>query len=111
MTNHGLTERQLKIISDVLRPYADAIEMVGIFGSRATGKYRENSDIDLVLYGKLDEADIDRLRTLFAESALPMTVDVVAYHLIDHPPLQAHITAVIKPLFSKRGALGATYRD
>ena len=88
------------MIADVLRPYASRLEMVGLFGSRATGTYRENSDIDLVLYGAVDQSDVDRLYTLFEESLLPMTVDVTAYHLICYPPLKAHITEVMRPLFA-----------
>ena len=101
MGDHGLTERQLQIIADTLRPYAKKITTIGLFGSRATGTYRENSDIDLVLYGTLDENDVDHLHTLFEESSLPVKVDVMAYHLIDYPPLKAHVTAVMRPLFSK----------
>jgi uncharacterized protein len=102
MSWHGLTEWQLKIIADILRPYADKIEMVGLFESRVTGRYRENSDIDLVLYGNLQESDVDRLHTLFAESSLPLKVDVTAYDLVDYPPLKSHIAKVMRPLFAKR---------
>jgi uncharacterized protein len=101
MSNHGLTPPQMQLISTILRPYARKITLVGLFGSRATGTYRANSDIDLVLYGTLAAREVDRLHSLFEESALPMKVDVVAYDLIDHPPLQAHITAVMQPLFAK----------
>jgi predicted nucleotidyltransferase len=91
----------LRVIANILRPFAARITTVGLFGSRATGVYRDNSDIDLVLYGPLTENDIDRIYTLFQESSLPVSVDVTAFELIDYPPLKAHITAVMKPLFSK----------
>jgi predicted nucleotidyltransferase len=98
MRDHGLTDGQLRIITDTLRPFAGKITTVGLFGSRATGTHRDNSDIDLVLYGPLNEADVDRIYTLFEESPLPIKVDVVAFDLIDHPPLKQHITAVMRPL-------------
>lgn len=97
---HGLTDRQLAILRGVLRPFADRIDRVGLFGSRATGTQRPNSDIDLVLYGTLGDAEIDRLWTLFDESALPMTVDVVAYRRIAHAGLKAHVDRVMRPLFT-----------
>lgn len=99
MPHHGLTEQQLCIIADTLRPFARTIAHVGLFGSRAMGTWRENSDIDLVLYGTIDEREIDRLRTLFEETLLPIRVDHVTNHLVDYPPLKAHIDAAMIPLF------------
>ena len=99
MSQYGLSKHQIKLIHDVLKPYCDKIEKVGLFGSRATNTFRDNSDIDLVLYGaSLCEADIDRLHTLFEETILPYSVDVTAYHLIDYLPLKQHIDAVIVEL-------------
>ncbi len=102
MAEHGLTDEQVEILRKILSVYAGQIERVGLFGSRATGKYKPASDIDMVLYGTLGQADIDRLSTLFAESPLPVEVDVVAYDLVAYPPFKAHIDAVMRPLFEKR---------
>lgn len=101
MEGHGLTAHQLRIIRDVLTPYAATIQRAGLFGSRASGTARPNSDIDLVLYGPLTEAVVDRLWTLFAESGLAVTVDVAAYDLIDYPPLKSHIDQIMQPLFEQ----------
>jgi predicted nucleotidyltransferase len=105
MARHGLTMRQLGVIADTLRPYLDKISSVGLFGSRAVGSYRDNSDIDMVLFGTLEAKDVDRLHSLFEDSSLPMSVDVTAYHLIDYPPLKAHIDAVMLPLFADAQSL------
>ena len=64
--------------------------------------YRDNSDIDMVIYGNLKEDDINRLWTLFDASPLPIKVDVQAYSLITYEPLKNHIDAVMKPLFMKK---------
>jgi hypothetical protein len=40
MPGHGLSERHIGIIRAILAPYADRIERVDLFGSRATGAYR-----------------------------------------------------------------------
>jgi predicted nucleotidyltransferase len=98
---HHLTPAQLKIIHDTLKPYADHIDRVGLFGSRATGRCHDYSDIDMVLYGQIDAQLLDRLVTLFDESALSIKVDLVAYDLIDNPVLKQHIDTVMLPLFTK----------
>jgi|CXWL01.1.fsa_nt_gi predicted nucleotidyltransferase len=102
MIDHGLTARQLEIIKLILVPYSDKIEKVGLFGSRATGAYRENSDIDMVIYGDMDEQYVSHLWTLLNESSLPVKVDVNAYNLIAYPPLKEHIDSNVKMLFTKQ---------
>lgn len=100
MTNHGLSQKHLTIIRDILSLYADKIDTVGLFGSRAQGTHRNNSDIDIVLYGSINEREIDRIFTLFDESNLPVSVDITAYHLINYPPLKTHIDACMQPIFT-----------
>lgn len=101
MPEHGLSPHQLQIIQDILAPYAPVITRVGLFGSRALGAARPNSDIDLVLYGPVFEAVVDRLHTLFDESGLAVTVDLLAYDRIDTPALKSHIDQVMQPLFEQ----------
>ncbi len=101
MPDHGLSLQQLQIIRDILTPYAALITRVGLFGSRAKGTARPNSDIDLVLYGPVSEAVADRLHSLFDESALAVTVDLLVYDRIDTPPLKSHIDQVMQPLFEQ----------
>ena len=99
MSAAALTSRQRAIIRDILAPYRHRIDRVALFGSRATGRARANSDIDLVLYGDLDEAEVDRLRTSFDESALSVSVDLVAYGPSVYPPLRRHIDETACDLF------------
>lgn len=89
--SHGLSDSELLIIRDIFITYRDKITRVGLFGSRATGKYRKNSDIDLVVYGELTEAEINRIWTLFDNSNLAYKVDIVAYDLISYPKLKNHV--------------------
>lgn len=105
MNDNGLSDEQLNIIKEVLLPFAENIESVGLFGSRATGKYRLNSDIDMVIYGNLSEKIADRIATLFTDSNLPVKVDVISYNNIAYPPLKAHIDSVVKSLFSHEDLL------
>lgn len=99
--NHGLQDKQLNIIKEILKNFASSIDKVCLFGSRATGSYKNYSDIDLVIYGDISDKNIDRLRTIFFESGLPYKVDINAYHLINYPPLKNHIDGYGKILFSK----------
>lgn len=101
MPEHGLSPHQLNILRDILAPYAPLITRAGLFGSRAKGTARENSDIDLVLFGSVPEAVVDRLRSLFDESGLAVTVDLIAYDRIDTPALKSHIDQVMQPLFEQ----------
>ncbi len=97
--DHGLSPRQLATVRRILEPWTDRITAVEVFGSRATGAYRPNSDLDLLLHGDLDQRTIDRLWTLFHESNLPFAVDVSSYDLISHQPLREHVDRVRRPLF------------
>ncbi len=51
MSNFGLTEREQEFIRGVFRRHSE-ITCVQIFGSRAKGDNRSNSDVDLALWGK-----------------------------------------------------------
>ncbi|OHD23288.1 MAG: hypothetical protein A2Y38_24305 [Spirochaetes bacterium GWB1_59_5] len=95
----GLRTEELDIIRGILETAGPELERVAVFGSRAQGNYRPNSDLDLVLYGPLDEKSADRLWTLFQESPLPFSVDVKRYSAIVYLPLRQHIDQVAKPLF------------
>ncbi len=101
MQAHGLSERHIGIIRTILAPYADRIERVDLFGSRATGGYRPESDIDMVLRGTVDEAAIATIRMLLDDSLLPYKIDLCAYDLIDYPPLRAHIDLVAQTLLTQ----------
>lgn len=101
INNHGLTPQQLQLMKDILAPYANTIQRVELFGSRAAGTYRDNSDIDLVLHGPVNEDTVNRLWTIFSESALPFKVDVKAYSLTDYAPLKQHMDEVHTLLFTQ----------
>ena len=96
-----LTERETRIVHGVLAPFADAIERVAVFGSRALGTARPASDIDLALFGTFTEAQLARMWTLFDESSLAVTVDLLDYGRTTNPPILHHVDAVAKPLFTR----------
>lgn len=97
-----LTKRERDTLLHVFAPYAGYIEGVGVFGSRATGKARPNSDIDIVLYGDLDVQSERRLWTTLDETALPVSVDLVVYSRIKNALLKSHIDLVAVKLFTRK---------
>ncbi len=99
---HGLSDFQLGIIIDILQPYANKIQSVGLFGSRATGRFRPNSDIDMVIYCTLTEREVNSIWTEFEECYLPISVDIYAYDLIENSAFKSHIDAVVQTLFTQQ---------
>ncbi len=108
--DHGLTTKQLDTLHNILLPFSDKIDKVGLFGSRATGLYRPNSDIDLVIYGSFDEKTTDRIYTLLNDSNLPIKVDLQVYDLIDYLPLKEHIDNNMLLLFTHDQFTDKVYR-
>lgn len=102
MTEIAITERQRAIVHDVLAPFAERIREVLIFGSRALGRARPASDIDLALCGDLDDATLARIWSLLDRSSLAVTVDVVHYESLGDVPLRRHIDRYARTLFTQQ---------
>lgn len=79
MKETGLTEKEWEQIRAALRA-VPAIEKAVLFGSRAMGLARGNSDVDIMLYGeKLTMGDVAHARALLEETTLPYQFDLVLY--------------------------------
>ena len=80
-----LSAKHRRIVLDVLAERLPRSALVWVFGSRATGRARRYSDLDLAIDAgrplTLDEAAI--LRDDFEESDLPYRVDLVDWRAID----------------------------
>ena len=74
----------------VFRRYPD-LEQVILFGSRATGRATERSDIDLATRGIVDRHRLGRLSLDLDETAIPQECGVQAYEQIHYAPLKTHI--------------------
>jgi predicted nucleotidyltransferase len=94
-----LTVAQRDALLAVLSPYADRIETVGVYGSRAQGTARPGSDVDLVVYGRLSRREIAEIIHDLDESDLSIFADVIAYEGVSHAPLKAQIDKWMRPLF------------
>ena len=75
-----LKPQHLKIVHDILSRHLPGRE-VQIFGSRATGRAKPHSDIDLVIMGDelLPVTTMRILRDAFDDSDLPFQVDLVEW--------------------------------
>lgn len=87
----GLTDRDIRTIKALASIYPEIIE-VKIFGSRALGNHKKQSDIDLCIYGeKIDFEIRSSLNGMFIGSNLGQKVDVVIYKDIENEDLRLHI--------------------
>jgi uncharacterized protein len=96
----GLDERARRLLSDVFQRHPQLIE-ARVFGSRALGTHRPESDVDLVLYGDVDDALAARIAGELDELPLPYGFDVRAYSGLRHPALREHVDRVGTPIFAR----------
>ncbi|EAQ75971.1 MULTISPECIES: nucleotidyltransferase domain-containing protein [unclassified Synechococcus] len=78
---------------------------VTLYGSRALGRYRSGSDIDLCLEAPaLDLGEVLLLGAELDDLLLPWRIDLQLQHLIDHPTLLKHIARAGVVLWEQPGA-------
>jgi len=83
----GLAPAALERIRAVFGGHPE-VRTAKIFGSRATGRFEDGSDVDLDLWGELDPGLMGRILAELDELPLPYTFDVKAYEPINPPPLR-----------------------
>lgn len=94
LASHGLSERDMRTITGILRKYPD-VRQVCLFGSRAKGTFHAGSDIDLAIMNTgVQESTVRRLQSDFEESSLPWFVDIVDFPSLTHEGLKDHIRRV-----------------
>ncbi len=99
--NFGLSEKAYKNLLQVFHHHPE-IERVQIFGSRAMGNYQPYSDIDLVLFGEIDDALLAKIYSELDELPLPYKFDVKVYADITYLPLKQHIDTISKVIYQKK---------
>ena len=100
MPEIGLKPDDLLAVTETLRSVPQ-IDRAAVFGSRAKGNYKPCSDVDIVLYGDLDIADVESIRADLEELPLIYKFDVVAYGLVKNPELRRHIERVGIKIYEK----------
>jgi type I restriction enzyme S subunit len=73
-----------------------------VFGSRAMGNYRPDSDIDITIKGQdLNTDDIIAMSVAFEEKGITHKIDLINYQSINEPDLKDHIDRVGIELYSR----------
>jgi predicted nucleotidyltransferase len=89
--NFGLEQEDIQGIRQVLARYP-AVERFILYGSRAMGTYRYNSDIDLTLQGgSLTLFILFDIENELDDPLLPYKIDLSIFHRIENNDLVAHI--------------------
>ena len=90
LIDSGLSERKLSLIIDVLSRNG-AVRRAVLFGSRAKGVAKPNSDIDLAIEGLDNDLDLARLAMALDDLPLPWRFDLQRIESITSKPLTEHI--------------------
>jgi len=98
-----LDERARALVRKVLARHSE-VSAARLFGSRALKRHRPESDVDLALYGDVDEVLASRIAGELDELPLPYTFDVCAYSHVRSQPLRAHIDRAGLRLFQREPA-------
>jgi uncharacterized protein len=94
----GLDARARALLEGVLQRHPQ-IREARVYGSRALGTHRPESDVDIALYGDIDDALAARVAGELDELPLPYQFDVCPYAGVRHPGLREHIDRVGRSLF------------
>jgi predicted nucleotidyltransferase len=87
----GLPDSALAAIRQVLARHPE-VEAAILYGSRALGRHRPASDIDLTLIGPaISAAALARIDADLDDLLLPWMIDLSLLSAIRHPALLAHI--------------------
>jgi len=96
----GLSDLQIEKIRAIFSKYSE-LENVILFGSRAKGDYKNNSDIDIALKGNVSFTIRNKIFNDIEELYLPFYTDVIIYSQIDNQDLIHHIERVGVSIYDK----------
>lgn len=100
MTSPALQPSELELLTGVFARHPE-ISDVKLFGSRAKGTHQPNSDIDLVLWGQVNELRAEAIAAELDELPLPYHFDVIPFTQIESPSLRDHIERVGITLYAR----------
>ena len=110
--NTGLSDREFELMRHVFSQF-EPIRTVILFGSRAKGNFRANSDIDLAivldcgdLSGEVDAFFPERVSLLLDDLPMPFHFDVQLYQGIHNAALLSHIDRVGIPIYERQEQCG-----
>ena len=99
MKDYGLSSNNINKINSVFQQYPEINEVL-IFGSRAKGNFRDNSDIDLAIKSKnISLSVLQQIEIKLEELYIPNYFDLVIYEKIENQELIEHINRVGKKIY------------
>ena len=97
----GLPETAIQAIQQVLAAHPE-VEQALVYGSRALGRQRPASDIDLTLIGPaISFGTLAQIEAELDELLLPWMIDLSRLADLSHPPLRDHIARVGQVLYER----------
>lgn len=97
----GLEQHTIDTLIVVFEQHSK-VDKALVFGSRAKGNYRPDSDIDIALKGQdLNTDDIIAMSVAFEEKGILHKIDLINYHTIKEPDLKDHIKRVGIEFYSR----------
>jgi predicted nucleotidyltransferase len=100
--NHGLTDRTVTQIHDVLGRFPE-VERVVLYGSRAKGNFKPGSDVDLTLLGpEVTPRILGHIQEEFDDGPLPYSFDLSILAQITQADLIDHIQRVGVVFYEKK---------
>lgn len=107
MIQFGLSEQTIKSINDVFTRFP-SIDSAILYGSRAKGNFRINSDIDLTLKGSaIDFTMLLKIENELDDLMLPYKIDLSVFKNIENQDLIEHINRVGIEFYNKSYLEGA----
>jgi predicted nucleotidyltransferase len=107
---YGLKRKTFYQLLHFFQSYADIIEKIILFGSRARGDYKETSDIDIAIKFRKNNEQLYRIQDDLAEVNIIYTVDVIDYDKISNGKLKSYVDQEGKTIFltNDRGEIVVT---
>ena len=99
----ALSPEELALLTRVFRSHPE-VRGVTLFGSRAKGTHRPESDVDLALLGDVGSLQAEAIAAELDELPLPYRYDVKAFAAITLTPLREHIERVGIPIYATQPA-------
>lgn len=97
----GLEEHIITELNEVFEANPK-VDKAFIFGSRAKGNYRPDSDIDIAIKGaEITLDDILKMQVAFEEKGINFKIDLVHYDTIKEKALKEHIERVAMVMYSR----------
>jgi predicted nucleotidyltransferase len=99
--SHGLSDAAVAGIQAVLAAHPE-VERAVLYGSRALGRHRPGSDIDLTLFGPaVTRRTVEAVSEELDDLLLPQMIDLSRIEDIRHPALRDHIARVGRELYTR----------